>query len=72
MDEQKYTIDLSELTANDVGDLLAADGGDMAAAHRLMEKSIKPSLEAVPLGEWDMARKAMVKAAVAEIFRARE
>lgn len=72
MDEPVYQIDLSELTASDVGDLLAADGGDMAAAHRLMKKAIKPSLESIPLGEWNDVRKAMVKAAVAEIFRARE
>jgi hypothetical protein len=72
MIEEKYSIDFSELTASDVGDLLAADGGDIAAAQRLMEKVIKPSLDVVPLGEWNEARKAMVKAAVAEIFRTRE
>jgi hypothetical protein len=68
----QYTIDLSALTAADVPELLAADGGDIAAADRLMRLTVSPPLEEIPLAEWNEARKAMVQAAIAAIFRTGE
>jgi len=75
MDEDKnavkvrtWTIDLSGLTGADVGKLLQADSGDMDAAQELLEKTLRPNMEALPLTEWNEARGELVRLTIATIF----
>lgn len=63
-----WRVDLAELTGADVPTVIAADTGDVAAMGVLMEKTIKPSLEELPLVEWPEARKEMMDAIIATMF----
>jgi hypothetical protein len=67
-----WQIDLGELTGADVADLLAADAGDLDAADRLLRKVVRPDMAAVPLAEWNAARKEMIRAVTDRIFRSEQ
>ena len=72
MDEKKthvWTIDISGLTGADVGKLLMVDSGDLDATQELLQRTVKPSLDVVPLDEWMEARGELVRLTLARIFR---
>lgn len=68
MSGRAWRVDLAELTGADVPTVIAADTGDVAAMGTLLEKTIKPSLEMLPLTEWPEARKEMMDAIIATMF----
>ncbi len=69
-DEQRaWHIDISGLSdGRDAADVFAADSGDPRASQRLIEKTIRPGLAALPIDEWMEARDAVIEAALAVMF----
>ncbi|MBN2389889.1 MAG: hypothetical protein JXR84_04155 [Anaerolineae bacterium] len=64
-----WTIDISGLTGADVGKLLQVDAGELEATQEMLERTVRPSLDVVPLEEWFEARGELVRLTLAQIFR---
>ena len=69
MSERTWSIDISVLTGADFGKLLQADEGDLTASQELLERVVKPNIEALPLADWEIAREEMVKVTLDAVFR---
>lgn len=69
MDEKTWHIDISDLTGADFGQLLQADEGDLEASDALLRRTVKPSIEALPLADWEIARREMIKVTLEAVFR---